>query len=159
MPQPCAALSGSAAGLASLACMVPCGLKKVLARRRVKCFPIPKWFTIFTEKVFVTNLDRNFACLSSWPQNNDVKRREGNGLSPACPWSLTFLVATQPNSQLKAGKSWYPGCAEVELYSKAFGLENVWAREPMCKPGASLHEPQCIKNLKRKDISWFYMIY
>eukprot|EP00434_Breviolum_minutum_P045936 symbB.v1.2.041301.t2/scaffold8033.1/size8113/1 len=40
---------------------------------------------------------------------------EGNGLSAACPWSSTFLVAPQPNSQLKAGKSWYPGCAEVEL--------------------------------------------
>eukprot|EP00434_Breviolum_minutum_P045935 symbB.v1.2.041301.t1/scaffold8033.1/size8113/1 len=39
----------------------------------------------------------------------------GNGLSAACPWSSTFLVAPQPNSQLKAGKSWYPGCAEVEL--------------------------------------------
>mmetsp|Transcript_68566 Transcript_68566/g.107964 ORF Transcript_68566/g.107964 Transcript_68566/m.107964 type:complete len:168 (+) Transcript_68566:49-552(+) len=30
---------GSAAGLASLAGMLPCGLRRLLAQRRVKCFP------------------------------------------------------------------------------------------------------------------------
>ena len=33
------AFAGSAAGFASLAGMLPCGLRRLLAQRRVKCFP------------------------------------------------------------------------------------------------------------------------